>query len=231
MEDRRLILKNSQIKSLRNEALKFSVNLSRQHLELLSLYIKYLVEWNNSINLIGISETDRIINELILDSIIAIPFVPEKGRMIDLGSGAGFPGIVIKIFHPSLEITLIDSNRKKISFLKQIIRELNLIDINVLNTRVENVREQFIKSFDIVTSRAMTDLSNIIELCYDFLTDKGIIIGFLGGNTREELKKSHTAMLTYSLALDNSVDYELPGKKNKRTIVILKKIRRDGRLI
>lgn len=231
MEDRRLILKNSQIKYLRNEALKFSVNLSRQHLELLSLYIKYLVEWNNSINLIGISETDRIINELILDSIIAIPFVPEKGRMIDLGSGAGFPGIVIKIFHPSLEITLIDSNRKKISFLKQIIRELNLIDINVLNTRVENVREQFIKSFDIVTSRAMTDLSNIIELCYDFLTDKGIIIGFLGGNTREELKKSHTAMLTYSLALDNSVDYELPGKKNKRTIVILKKIRRDGRLI
>ena len=231
MEDRRLILKNSQIKSLRNEALKFSVNLSRQHLELLSLYIKYLVEWNNSINLIGISETDRIINELILDSIIAVPFVPEKGRMIDLGSGAGFPGIVIKIFHPSLEITLIDSNRKKISFLKQIIRELNLIDINVLNTRVENVREQFIKSFDIVTSRAMTDLSNIIELCYDFLTDKGIIIGFLGGNTREELKKSHTAMLTYSLALDNSVDYELPGKKNKRTIVILKKIRRDGRLI
>jgi 16S rRNA (guanine527-N7)-methyltransferase len=189
------------------------------------------VEWNHSINLIGISETDRIINELILDSIIAVPFVPEKGRVIDLGSGAGLPGIVIKILHPSLEITLIESNRKKISFLKQIIRELNLININVLNTRVENAREQFIKSCDIITSRAMTGLSNIIELCYDFLTDKGIIIGFLGSNALEELKKSHTAMVTYSLAIDNSVDYELPGKKNKRTIVILKKIRSDGYLI
>ena len=77
------------------------------------LYTRYLVEWNSRINIIGITDTDRIINELILDSMISVPFIPEKGRLIDLGSGAGLPGIVIKILRPLLEVNLIDSTGKK----------------------------------------------------------------------------------------------------------------------
>jgi 16S rRNA (guanine527-N7)-methyltransferase len=187
------------------------------------LYTRYLVEWNSRINIIGITDTDRIINELILDSMIPVPFIPEKGRLIDLGSGAGLPGIVIKILRPLLEVNLIDSNRKKTSFLKHITRELNLSDTNVFNMRVNDFREQSIKPFDIVTSRAMVSLDNIIESGFGLLAEDGKIIGFLGNNDKEELEKSGPAMKAHSLNIHESRTYELPGKKGKRTIVVLKR--------
>ncbi len=189
----------------------------------MSLYIKCLLEWNHRINLIGTSDTNRIVNELILDSIIAVPFIPEEGIMLDLGSGAGLPGIVIKILRPSLEITLIDSNRKKTSFLKNISRELGLSHISVINSRVEDIKEKFTGSCDIITSRAMTGMNSLIELCSGCLAGNGIIIGFLGDIDTTELKKNMEAMTAHSLVIDDSIDYTLPGKSGKRSIVKLKK--------
>lgn len=215
-------LNRQQREYLGNKAFGFGVHLSNEHIDLLSLYITLLLEWNNKTNIIGFTDMDRILNELILDSIVAVPSIPGKGILADLGSGAGLPGIIIKILRPSLSMNLIDSNRKKCSFLKQVIRELKFSDIDVLNVRVEDVRNRFQNRCDVITSRAMTSLCNIIELCAGFLNDNGKIIGFSGSNTDEELSKSQGAMQSNSLVIEGSIEYKLPARQGQRTIIILK---------
>ncbi len=183
-----------------------------------------LIEWNSKINLVGISEKDRIFNELVLDSMVPVPYLPDKGRLIDLGSGAGFPAVIIKILKPDLDVILVESNGKKISFLKYAIHTLKLTAIRTINTRIETITED-IKALgcDIVTSRAMTSLENIIRISDPFLKSGGTIIGFLGRDGVKELKNIRELLFEHNLGLKDSITYRLPGKKAERTTVIIQK--------
>ncbi len=183
-----------------------------------------LIEWNSKINLVGISEKDRIFNELVLDSMVPVPYLPDRGRLIDLGSGAGFPAVIIKILKPDLDVILIESNGKKISFLKYAIHTLKLTAIKTINARIETITED-IKALgcDIVTSRAMTSLENIICISDPFLKSGGTIIGFLGRDGAKELKNIRELLFEHNLGLKDSITYRLPGKKAERTTVIIQK--------
>jgi 16S rRNA (guanine527-N7)-methyltransferase len=207
------------------KAFDFGIDLSQHHLNLFSSYMDELLEWDRRMNLTGLSERKRIIIELFLDSLIPTPFIPERGRMLDVGSGAGFPGIVIKIYHPHLKTCLLEANSKKTSFLKQVIRLLKLVDIEVVNGRIEMDKEDLNSDgYNIITARALAGLDQIVTWCSPFLSIDGILIGFLGSNAATEIEKSRIAMKTQSLVVDRLIPYSLPGMSSGRTLAILKKI-------
>ena len=161
---------------------------------------------------------------MVLDSMVPVPYLPDKGRMIDLGSGAGFPAVIIKILKPDLDVTLVESNGKKASFLKYAIHILKLTGIIPINGRIETITED-IKAlgFDMITSRAMTNLENIVRISDPFLKPGGAVVGFLGRDGAKELKNITGLLLDYNLVLKDFITYRLPGKKAERTTVIIQK--------
>jgi len=193
--------------------------------ELLIRFVDILIEWNNKINLTGTSDRRRIIHELLLDSVVPVPYFPEKGNLVDLGSGAGFPALIIKILKPCLEVKLVESNRKKVSFLKYAIHSLQLKGITAINKRIEALTEDIkVWGCDIVTSRAMTSLEKVIRLSDPFLDPGGIITGFLGKHGDEELKDIQDLFFSRHLMLKRAITYHLPEKESERTTVLLQKI-------
>lgn len=188
------------------------------------LFIDLLIEWNRKINLVGTGDRSRIINELLLDSLIPVPYLPEKGHLVDFGSGAGFPALIIKILKPGLDVKMIESNGKKVSFLKYAVYSLKLKGISAFNKRIEALTES-LKSWgcDLVTSRAMTSLEKVIQISGPFLRPGGIIVGFLGKSGDQEFNKIQELLTKYTLDLKHSITYRLPEKESKRTTVLLQK--------
>ena len=219
-----LIHRKNEKKMLHNRAAQFGISLTEDHIESLCLFIDLLVEWNSKINLTGTSDRSRIINELLLDSLVPVPYLPEKGKLVDLGSGAGFPALIIKILKPGLEVKLLESNGKKVSFLKYAIHSLHLKGITAINKRIELVTEET-KTWgcNIVTSRAMASLETIIRLSETFLSPGGLIVGFLGKDGDKELKNIQEIFLKYNMQLQDSITYQLPEKESERTTVLIKK--------
>ena len=215
---------DKNLEYLRKTALDFGIKLSRSHLDHFSIYLEELVQWNRRINLTGLSEIERMVSELFLDSLTPTPFLPCEGRMLDVGSGAGFPGMVIKIYCPRLKTHLLEPNSKKRSFLKQIIRQLNLDDISVINGRIEMDGDRLHPDgYHIITSRALAGIDRIIAWCSPFLSRDGLIVGFLGSKVEDELNRARQSVEDNSLSLEKLFPYSLPGKSSKRNIVILKK--------
>ena len=213
-----------QIDLLCEYANKYNVTLTDVHLQKFSLFLGCLEEWNSKMNLVGMSDHGRIITELLLDSLIPVPFLPSEGRMIDIGSGAGFPGLIIKVLKPALHVRLIESNGKKVSFLKYVIRDLGLKNITAVNGRAGTIIESLNdEKINLITSRAMTDLQSLIILCDTILTPGCNLVGFLGSKWKNELDKNKKIMGEQSLFLKNSIKYKLPQKKTERAVAFLEK--------
>lgn len=203
---------------------KYGVTLTNSNVEKFSLFLDFLEEWNSKMNLVGTSDRDRIITELVLDSIIPVPYLPSAGNMVDIGSGAGFPGLMIKIMKPGIHVKLIESAGKKVSFLKYVIRALQLKNIIVAHERFETMAD-FLKDGEIslITSRAMTGLNNLIKSCVSFLHSGGTLICFLGSKWKKELKENESLLEESHLFIDNLMKYKLPEKSTERAVVFLKK--------
>ena len=210
---------------LREKALDFGIDLSQRHLDLFGAYMDELLEWNRRINLTGLSERKRIIIELFLDSLIPTPFIPEKGRMLDVGSGAGFPGIVIKVCRPHLKTCLMEANSRKTSFLKQVVRLLKLSDVDVVNGRIESDKDKLQPDgYHFITARALAGPDRIITWCSPFLCSGGLLITFLGSGAVDELEKCGIALETNFLVVDRLIPYSLPGMRSGRTLALLRKV-------
>ena len=218
-------MKTDEKKLLHENAPRFGTFLTEEQIDSLCLFIDLLVEWNSKINLVGTSDRVRIINELLLDSMVHVPYLPFNGKMVDLGSGAGFPALIIKIIKPDLKVKLVESNSKKVSFLKYVIHKLKLTDISPVNGRVEALTES-IRSWEcnIVISRAMTSLYNVIRLSDPFLGPGSIVAGFMGRDGTKDLKNIKKLLSNYNLVLKESITYHLLENKTKRTAVILQKM-------
>ena len=207
-----------------DHAVKYGVFLTDSHIEKFSSFLKLLEEWNRKMNLTGTSDRARIITELMLDSIIPVPWLPSEGKLVDIGSGAGFPGLMIKILKPGIHIRLIESNRKKVSFLKHAIRVLQLRNATAVNARFEAVSASMKDdTADLITSRAMTDLCRLINLCISFLNPGGTLVCFLGSQWKRELKENENFIKESRLFVDHYMHYTLPEKSNERAVVFLKK--------
>lgn len=184
----------------------------------MTLHAKELSAWNKKINLTAIKDPLKVAEKHFIDSIAPVSFFENEKCLMDIGSGGGFPGIPIKIMKPSLKVILIDSSRKKVNFLKHVIRTLHLENIDAIHSRVEDLHgnKVYKNKFDAVISRAFTDLSNFVELAFPFLSDKGSVYAMKGKNAEKEITSE------ISKNFDFKIDhYLLPFEKSDRYMIKL----------
>ncbi len=202
------------------------ITLGARELSQFTTYYTELLNWNEKINLVSVkSELDIPIKHFI-DSLTLLPFIKNKtGRLLDIGSGAGFPGIPLKIVLNSLKVSLLESSRKKSSFLKHIIRSLKLTDTFVINNRAEGLMENetFRGCFDIVTSRATFKLPEYLQMGYFFLSESGTLIAMKGKKSDEELTEATGMSQSLGLKYIASHEITLPITGDFRRIIIYEK--------
>lgn len=204
----------------KEELKKLNIEISREQEQQLEKYYEMLIETNKITNLTRITEKEDVYLKHFYDSLTTIKVLDLNNNqaIIDIGTGAGFPGIVLKIMFPNIKITLLDSLNKRIEFLNKVIKELNLKDIKTVHSRIEDYNEQF----DIVISRAVAKTNVLVELSYNLLKKDGCFI-FLKGNIEEELKESEHAFKELRLKLEKKEEFILPIEGSKRTILKIKK--------
>ena len=201
------------------------INLSEDMLDKLSIYAEFLIEYNEHTNLTAIKDKESIYLKHFYDSLTIIKAIDlnNQNTLVDIGTGAGFPGVVLKIVYPHLDVTLIDSNNKKIEFLRQLIKKLGLENINALNVRSEEYALNNLDKFDIVTAGAVTTLPALIELCLPLVKQDGYFIP-LKGKIEEELEISKNILKVLNGRVEEVLEFNLPKEEAIRSLVKIKKI-------
>ncbi len=203
----------------------YHVDINQFQFNQLLHYAKLLQEWNQKMNLTAIDDFEEILYKHFLDSILIVPLCKDIAHLCDVGSGAGFPGLVLKIMLPDLQITLVEPTKKKTDFLKIVIDELKLDKIQVINARIEDCHD-LKEQFDIVTARAVASLPILCELCLPFVKDKGQFIAMKGPLGLQEAKLAENAiqlcggqliLQDQSTLPDESIRYNLVIQKIKST--------------
>ncbi|MGW8221600.1 MAG: 16S rRNA (guanine(527)-N(7))-methyltransferase RsmG [Syntrophobacteria bacterium] len=200
-----------------------SVFLSAQQVELFWLYLQELLDWNRTFSLTGIKNPDDIIIKNFIDSLTPLPYLDSSGRLLDIGSGAGFPSIPLKIASPELEVQLVEASRKKVSFIKHLIRTLGLKGVSVLHSRVEEM-EQPERPFHTIISRAFRRPAPLLQLVSPLMEPSTTLVAMLGPTTREEHNELEELALTESLEVSRVVSLELPHGRGGRTLVFFTKM-------
>lgn len=215
MENRKLLIEGAKV---------FGIHLDEKNADVFDLYLKELLKWNQKINLTAIRIEKEIILKHFLDPLSVFPYLSDFSSLLDMGSGAGFPGIPLKIVKPSLNVTLIDSVRKKVDFQRHIIRRLGLRGIEAIHGRVQD--KGIVKSlggrFDIVISRALADLRTFLILSFPFLKEGGRGIAMKGEEENDGPRLSREAEGT-RFKLQEVIPLTLPSSSFKRTILLFKK--------
>lgn len=205
----------------------FEMNLSEFQIKNLSIYLDLLLEWNKKINLTAITEPEEIVVKHFIDSAALLKHIDLKQNacVIDVGTGAGFPGMVLKILRPDLNLTLLDSLKKRLTFLNQLLLDLNL-DAELIHSRAEdgahdlNLREKF----DLVTSRAVARMNVLCEYCLGYTKVGGVFCPLKGKNFDDEMNDSYKCIELMGGKLEEIKVLTLP-QNNERSIPIIKKIK------
>lgn len=208
--------------SLFLESLKeLNIEVTAEKLEKLNKYYELLVEWNEKINLTAITEKKDVYLKHFYDSLTLNKIIDLKeiSTFADIGTGAGFPGIVIKIFFPDIHITLIDSLNKRTEFLKLVIKELNLDKIEVITSRAEDYKER--EKFEVVTARAVANLHILLEMLVP-LSSKYVIL--MKGEAKEELENTSNLYKELNIKLVEKKEFLLPIENSKRTLLKYEKL-------
>ena len=192
-------------------------------------YRDFLQYWNeNKSNLTRITNFDDVEIKHFIDSLTAIEFIPKKAKVLDVGSGAGFPGLPIKIVRDDLDVTLIDSVKKKVDFMNELISLLSLDNVVAKHTRIEDIEEK--NSFDVVVSRAVAPLPTLMEYCLPFVKKQGLFIAYKSVNVDDEIKESQNALKVLNGEIEQVKKFELKIKynsgeseSNKRALIIVRK--------
>lgn len=211
------------------KAKELGINLNNNQLSQLERYYELLVEWNNKINLTRIIEKADVYLKHFYDSLtlnkISKEYInfTEELSICDVGTGAGFPGIVLKIAFPNLKVTLVDSLQKRINFLNEVIKELGLTNIETVHTRAEDYAKTHREEFDLVTSRAVANLKVLSELCIPMLKVNGYFIP-MKANIEEEIEISKDILNKLDSKIINIYTFNLPIEESIRNILVIKKL-------
>ena len=208
---------------MRYEDLQDYANVSNEQIEEFKSYYKLLIEWNEKINLTAITEEEEVITKHFADSLSIINYIPDNSKVIDVGTGAGFPGVPLKIANESLQITLLDSLNKRLLFLDEVIKELDLKDIKTIHGRAEEIahNKDYREQYDIAVCRAVAKLNVLAEYMLPYLKVGGTFICMKGPNINEEIESSMKAIKLLGGRIEKIESFEL--KENQRNIIIIKK--------
>ena len=208
-------------------ALEIGIDLSKGEIALFSQYYREILLWNKQISLVSIKSLTDIPIKHIIDSLTVAQFInKDDARLLDIGTGAGFPGIPLKIIKSSLKVTLVDSYRKKVSFLKNVVRKLNLTDTVIINARIEHLKENKKESgsYDVVVSRATFKLSQYLAEGVPFLSTDGMLIAMKGKSVTQELEDAEDVLRKTCLKLVECHEIRLPVIGDKRFILVFKRV-------
>ena len=200
------------------------MHLSPHQFNLLGRYLAELWQWNKVFNLTGLHEIDSIVRHLLLDSLICAAHLPARGPVLDIGAGAGFPAVPIKIYHPTVDVHLLEPNRKRANFLRHVRRTLGLSGFDVFQERLEEHRQRPVLLYEAVTARAVMSPPDLVQLCSGSLNNGGVLVLFLGEKGKmitDQILKERKAT---GLTLDNLIQYNLPGLHTTRYLVFFKKV-------
>ena len=202
------------------------MNIDKEKADLFEEYKKILLEWNEKINLTAITDEKEIILKHFIDSASILKYINEGERVIDIGTGAGFPGIPLKIMNNGLNITLVDSLNKRVNFLNEVIKKLNLNNICAIHARAEELGRDnnYREMYDVATSRAVANLSTLLEYLMPFVRVGGRCICMKGPNIDEELNNAKNAIKELGGEIEKIDNFYLPNSDNERNIIIIKKI-------
>lgn len=219
-----------EIDSFINGLEEFNIELSEKQIGQFLSYYELLLEWNKVMNLTAITEFKEVVKKHFLDSLSLIMIMEIKAddSVADIGTGAGFPGIPLKIVYPDTEFLLLDSLNKRVKFLLEVKTRLNLKNIELVHGRAEDYakNKSYREQYDLAVSRAVANLSTLSEYCLPFVKEGGSFISYKSGNVEEEIKASGHAVSLLGGSMKNQISFQLPGSDYKRTLVQIEKVKK-----
>ena len=211
----------------------FGIQLSNEQLGQFLVYYEMLVEWNQMMNLTAITEFDDVMKKNFVDSLsltkacsaMAFYYLEKPLSVIDVGTGAGFPGLALKIAFPNLKVTLLDSLNKRIHFLDAVIEKLGLVGVETLHGRAEDFAKPGLlrESFDLCVSRAVANLAALSEYCLPYVKQDGLFISYKSEKISEEIDTAKNAISILGGKLERQVEFTLPDSDIYRNLVVIKK--------
>lgn len=226
-------MENHMSHLLESKAKELSLTFSERQIKQFEDYYRILIEWNHVMNLTAITEYEEVVEKHFIDSLSIINAMDfsEIFNIIDIGTGAGFPGIPLKIAFPDINITLLDSLNKRVKFLNEVIEQLGLNNINAIHGRAEDYAKQkeYREQYDLCVSRAVANLSTLSEYCLPYVKINGLFIPYKSGDIDVELEKSEHAVSILGGVVSDVIRFQLPGTDIGRSFVKIKKIKSTGK--
>lgn len=203
-----------------------NINADEQTAEKFIIYMNELISWNEKVNLTAITEPNEIITKHFLDSAAAAEYIGENASVIDVGCGAGFPGLVLKLIRSDIKLTLLDSLEKRLKFLDCVINETNTSNVELLHMRAEDGGrdKKYREKFDVAVSRAVANMAVLSEYCLPFVKTGGKFIALKGPKTSEELKEAENAVKRLGGKVIGVYESKIPETDLEHTVVVVEKV-------
>jgi len=217
------------VEDFKDTLLKGNIKLTDRQLEQFARYYEMLVEWNEKVNLTAITDKNEVYLKHFYDSVTPALYddFTNVNTICDVGAGAGFPSLPLKICYPHLKVTIIDSLQKRIHFLEQLVDQLQLTNVYLVHSRAEDAGQdrKYREQFDIVTARAVARMSVLSEYCLPFSKKAGYFIALKGSNASEELFDAENAIKTLGGKVSKIESFYLPKEESERSLIWIKKIK------
>lgn len=215
-------------KMLETYSREVEINLTEKMILDFNKYNELLLEWNEKMNLTAITDVEGIAIKHFIDSLVPAKYFKDNSSIIDVGIGAGFPTIPLKIYNNTLKVTGLDSVNKKLTFLKAVEENLGLTELSFIHGRAEDIaqKKEYREQYQYATARAVASLNVLSELCLPFLAVGGKFIVYKGEKWKEELQAGERAIETLGGQVIKTLEYTLPEINDKRSIIIIEKVKR-----
>lgn len=200
------------------------IKLINDNLQTFQKYFESLVSYNEKVNLTAITEKEQVFDKHFLDSILPIDEIKLNAKIVDVGTGAGFPSLPIKIVRPDVDLTMVDSLNKRINFLNEITQELKIKTTNI-HSRAEDFAKTNREKFDVAVARAVARLNTLLEYLLPLVKVGGIVLAYKGSSFKEEIDEAKNAITVLGGEYEKTLHFELPNNEGERNIIVIKKIK------